>query len=108
MSKVQQTAWRCANEYWTQLSQDIQTAAITGNNKGMFDDIKLGPTQSKTTPLKSSSADMSTVTDSPYLLRFGGTKYGVTAMLQIIRQRAVSVKTNYYTITQQMAPLPDA
>ena len=30
-SKVQQTSRRCANEYWTQLSQDIQTAAITGN-----------------------------------------------------------------------------
>ena len=29
--KVQQTARRCTNEYWTQLRQDIQTAAITGN-----------------------------------------------------------------------------
>ena len=34
-SKVQQTARRCANEYWTQLGQDIQTAAITGNIRGM-------------------------------------------------------------------------
>ena len=25
-SKVQQTARRCANEYWTQLSQDMQSA----------------------------------------------------------------------------------
>ena len=51
-SKVQQTARRCANEYWTQLSQDIQTAAITGNIKGMYDGIKkaLGPTQGKTAP----------------------------------------------------------
>ena len=31
-----------------------------------------------------------------------------TALLQIIRQRSVAVKTNYYTITQQMAPLVDA
>ena len=56
-SKVQQTARRCANEYWTQLSQDIQTAAITGNIRGMYDGIKkaLGPTQSKTAPLKSSN-----------------------------------------------------
>ena len=56
-SKVQQTARRCANEYWTQLSQDIQTAAITGNIRGMYDGIKkaLGHTQSKTAPLKSSS-----------------------------------------------------
>ena len=45
MSKVQQTARRCANEHWTQLSQDIQTTAITGNIKGMYDVIKkaLGP-----------------------------------------------------------------
>ena len=36
--------------------------------------------------------DLPTVMDSPYLLRFGGSKYGVTALLQIIRQRAVAVK----------------
>ena len=54
-SKVQQTASRCANEYWTQLSQDTQTAAITGNIRGMYDGIKkaLGPTQSKTAPSSS-------------------------------------------------------
>ena len=61
-SKVQQTARRCANEYWTQLSQDIQTAAITVNTRGMYDGIKkaLGPTQSKTAPLKSSSGEIIT------------------------------------------------
>ena len=61
-SKVQQTARRCANEYWTQLSQDIQTAAITGNIRGMYDGIKkaLGPTQSKTASLKSSSGEIIT------------------------------------------------
>ena len=61
-SKVQQTAKRCANEYWTQLSQDIQTAAITGNIRGMYDGINktLGPTQSKTAPLKSSSGTIIT------------------------------------------------
>ena len=53
-------------------------------------------------------ADLPTVTDSPYLLHFGSSKYSVTAVLQIIRQRAVSVKTNYYIITQQTAPLADA
>ena len=36
----QQTARRCANEYWTQLSHDIQTAAITGNSRGLYDGIK--------------------------------------------------------------------
>ena len=61
-STVQQTARRCANEYWTQLSQDIQTVAITGNIRGMYDDIKkaLGPTQTKTAPLKSSSGEIIT------------------------------------------------
>ena len=41
----------------SRVSQDIQTAAITGNIRGMYDGIKkaLGPTQSKTAPLKSSS-----------------------------------------------------
>ena len=33
-------ARRCANEYWTQLSHDIQTAAITGNSRGLYDGIK--------------------------------------------------------------------
>ena len=62
MSKVQQAARRCANEYWTQLSQDIQTAAITGNIREMYDGIKkaLGPTQRKTVPLKSSSGEVIT------------------------------------------------
>ena len=56
-NNVQQTARRCANEYWVQLSEDIQIAAVTGNIRGMYDGIKkaLGPTQSKTAPLKSSA-----------------------------------------------------
>ena len=60
--KVQQTARQCANEYWTQLSHDIQTAAITGNIRGMYDGIKkaLGSTQRKTAPLKSSSGEIIT------------------------------------------------
>ena len=59
---VQQTARRCANEYWLQLSEDIQLAAVTGNIRGMYDGIKkaLGPTQCKTAPLKSSAGDMLT------------------------------------------------
>ena len=59
---VQQTARRCANEYWVQLSEDIQLAAVTGNIRGMYDGIKkaLGPTQCKTAPLKSSAGDMIT------------------------------------------------
>lgn len=62
-SKVQQTARRCANEYWQELSSSIQLAAATGNIRWMYEGIKkaLGPTQSKTSPLKSSSGE--TITD---------------------------------------------
>ena len=58
-SKTQSTARRCANEYWTELSQRIQTAAAIGNIRGMYDGIKtaLGPTQSKTAPLKSTTGE---------------------------------------------------
>ena len=61
-SKVQQTARRCANEYWTILSEKIQTAATTGNIREMYDGIKkaLGPTQSKTSPLKSATGEIIT------------------------------------------------
>ena len=60
--KVQQTARRCAKAYWTQHSRDIQTAAIKGNIRGMYDGIRkaLGPTQSKTAPIKSSSGEIIT------------------------------------------------
>jgi len=45
-SKVQKTARRCANEYWQQLSGAIQSAAASGNIRGMYEGIKraLGPT----------------------------------------------------------------
>ena len=61
-SKTQNTARRCANEYWTELSQSIQTAAAIGNIRGMYDGIKtaLGPTQSKTAPLKSTTGEVIT------------------------------------------------
>ena len=61
-SKVQRTARRCANEYWQELSNDIQTAAETGNIRAMYEGIKkaLGPTQSKTAPLKSRNGEVIT------------------------------------------------
>ena len=51
-SKVQHIARCCVNEYWTELSETIQTAAATGNIRGMYDGIKkaLGPKQSKMAP----------------------------------------------------------
>jgi len=39
-SKVQLCARRCANDYWTQLCSQIQTAADTGNVRAMHDGIK--------------------------------------------------------------------
>ena len=67
-SKAQQTARRCANEYWTELSENIQSATITGNIRGMYGGIKkaLGPTLNKTTPLRSSTGEV--VTDRGHLL----------------------------------------
>ena len=61
-SKVQQMSRRCANEYWTELSEGIQAAALSGNIRGMYDGIKkaLGPTQCKTAPLKSSTGEILT------------------------------------------------
>ena len=61
-NKAQQTARHCANEYWTELSEVIQTAAITGNIRGMYDGIKtaMGPVQNKTAPLKSSTGEVIT------------------------------------------------
>ena len=51
-NKAQQTTWRCANEHWTDLSENIQSADITANIRVMFDGIKkaLGPTLNKTAP----------------------------------------------------------
>ena len=59
-SKAQQTARRCANKNWTELSEDIQSAAITGNIRGMYDDIKkaVGPTLNKNAPLRSSTREV--------------------------------------------------
>jgi len=39
-SKAQQTARHCANEYWSEFSETIQKAAITGNIRGMNGGIK--------------------------------------------------------------------
>ncbi|XP_048583704.1 uncharacterized protein LOC125563054 [Nematostella vectensis] len=53
---------KCANNYWSNLCARIQSAADTGNVKGMFDGIKraIGPTQIKLAPLKSSSGEIIT------------------------------------------------
>ncbi|GCC20919.1 hypothetical protein chiPu_0019489 [Chiloscyllium punctatum] len=57
-NQVQQTVRRCTNWYGTQLSEKIQT----GNIRGVYKGIKkaLGPAQSKTAPLKSSTGEVIT------------------------------------------------
>ena len=57
---MQQTA-RCANEYWHELSDSIQMAAAVGNIR-MYEGIRqaLGPTISKTSPLKSANGEVIT------------------------------------------------
>jgi len=59
-SKVQKTARRCANEFWTKLCEDIQSSADAGNIRGVYDGIKkaIGPTQTKIAPLKSASGEV--------------------------------------------------
>ena len=61
-SRVQCITRHCANEYWTEHSEMIQMAAATGYIRGMYDGIKkaLGPTQSKTAPLKSATGEVIT------------------------------------------------
>lgn len=58
----------CANNYWMNLCAEIQSAADTGNARGMFEGIKkaIGPIQSKTAPLKSSTGE--TITDKSKLM----------------------------------------
>nr|KAG5691627.1 hypothetical protein BaRGS_023798 [Batillaria attramentaria] len=61
-NKAQQTARRCANDYWLNLCRRIQTAADSGNARGMYDGIKTatGPTATKTAPLKSKTGEIIT------------------------------------------------
>ena len=51
---------RCRKRIWTELSENIQSAAITGNIRGKYDSIKKaqGPTLNKTAPLRSSTGDV--------------------------------------------------
>ena len=55
LSKKTTTARRCANYYWLNLAQGIQTAADSGNIDGVYNGIKkhVGPTRSNSAPLKS-------------------------------------------------------
>ncbi|CAE1296799.1 unnamed protein product [Acanthosepion pharaonis] len=61
-SKAQQTARRCANDYWVNLCSRIQTAADSGNARGMYTSIKTatGSTPINTAPLRSKVGEVIT------------------------------------------------
>ena len=61
-SKAQQTARRCANEYWQNICAKIQLAADCGHSNGTYEGIKTatGPTSVKTAPLKSKTGEVIT------------------------------------------------
>jgi uncharacterized protein YbdZ (MbtH family) len=59
---AQQLARQCANTFWLNLCNSIQSAADTGNTRGLFDGIKkaIGPPKSKPALLKSKSGEIIT------------------------------------------------
>ena len=58
-AEVQRIARKCANDYWTKLCHEIQTAADKGDAQTMYEKIKtaIGPTTSKCAPIKSASGE---------------------------------------------------
>ena len=61
-TNVQREVRLCINEYWSDLSSNIQQAADTGNINSMFEGIKkaTGPKISKTAPIKSKAGTIIT------------------------------------------------
>ena len=60
LTNVQRLERHSANDYWLQLCHSIQTFAVTGNVKGMYDGIRkaLGPSKKHTEPLKSVTGEL--------------------------------------------------
>ena len=56
------TARRCADAYWTELTDRIQTAADSGNIRAMYEGINIatGKLTKKTAPLKSKTRNVIT------------------------------------------------
>ena len=61
-SEAQKIARQCANNYWQNLCQGIQTSADCGNIRAMYEGTKkaFGPCAIKTAPLKSSTGEIIT------------------------------------------------
>nr|XP_058942010.1 uncharacterized protein LOC131770312 [Pocillopora verrucosa] len=61
-SEAQNIARQCANNYWQNLCQGIQTSADCGNIRAMYEGTKkaFGPCAIKTAPLKSSTGEIIT------------------------------------------------
>ena len=70
--KVQQTARRCANKFWVELSQKIQLAANTGNISKMYDGIKkdIEPVQRMNYSIKSSTGEILTDNNEQIYISF--------------------------------------
>ena len=73
---AQRLARQCANDYWSSLANDIQTASDTGNTKNMFKGLKkaFGPSPAKSAPLKSLSGEL--IRDKPKQLERWVEHYG--------------------------------
>ncbi|XP_014784350.1 uncharacterized protein LOC106879351 [Octopus bimaculoides] len=59
-NNTQLTARRCANRYWQEVCQSIQSAADSGDIRAMYAGLKkaLGPSSTKPAPLKSTTGDL--------------------------------------------------
>ena len=59
-SNAQRIARKCANDYWQNLCNSIQTSADLGNSRGIYEGMKraLGPSATKTAPLKSKNGEI--------------------------------------------------
>ena len=57
---AQRIARKCANDFWQNLCNSIQTSADLGNSRGMYEGMKraLGPGATKTAPLKSKNGEI--------------------------------------------------
>ena len=58
-SRLQRELRKCANKYWEDLCEEIQTAADTGNIRRMYEKIRtaLGPQVNKVAPLKTTTGE---------------------------------------------------
>ncbi|XP_068671124.1 uncharacterized protein [Montipora foliosa] len=91
-SKAQQTARRCANDYWLQLSENIQQASDTGNIRCMYEGIKqaTGKPVNKCAPLKSKTGEVITDQDKQ-MMRWVEHYLELNSRENLVSQEALNV-----------------